>query len=153
LGSLGRFFSFKGRANRLRYWLTSFGLAALFLLGIILVGALAALTPMLGLIAIPLAVAFFWASLAVGARRLHDRDKSAWWVALLQAVPFVLSSLSQLLSKASSEDVAALAAALGLISLPFSIWAFVELGCLRGTVGPNRFGADPLGSPAAEVFA
>jgi uncharacterized membrane protein YhaH (DUF805 family) len=24
------------------------------------------------------------------------------------------------------------------------VWAFVELGCLRGTLGPNRFGPDPL---------
>jgi uncharacterized membrane protein YhaH (DUF805 family) len=24
------------------------------------------------------------------------------------------------------------------------IWAFIELGCLRGTPGPNRFGPDPL---------
>jgi uncharacterized membrane protein YhaH (DUF805 family) len=24
------------------------------------------------------------------------------------------------------------------------IWGFVELGCLRGTAGPNRFGPDPL---------
>ena len=26
------------------------------------------------------------------------------------------------------------------------LWFFVELGCLRGTVGPNQYGPDPLGS-------
>jgi uncharacterized membrane protein YhaH (DUF805 family) len=31
-----------------------------------------------------------------------------------------------------------------LVSLALMIWGFVELGCLRGTVGPNRFGPDPL---------
>jgi uncharacterized membrane protein YhaH (DUF805 family) len=33
-----------------------------------------------------------------------------------------------------------------LASLAISIWAFVELGCLRGTAGPNKYGPDPLAS-------
>ena len=35
--------------------------------------------------------------------------------------------------------------ALGLVALALSIWSFVELFCLRGTRGPNRFGPDPIG--------
>jgi uncharacterized membrane protein YhaH (DUF805 family) len=31
----------------------------------------------------------------------------------------------------------------GIASL-IGLWAFVELFCLRGTIGPNRFGPDPL---------
>jgi uncharacterized membrane protein YhaH (DUF805 family) len=31
-----------------------------------------------------------------------------------------------------------------LVATVLSIWAFVELYCLRGTVGENRFGPDPL---------
>ena len=27
-----------------------------------------------------------------------------------------------------------------------NLWFLVECGCMRGTRGPNRFGADPLGS-------
>ena len=26
---------------------------------------------------------------------------------------------------------------------PLAIWAFIECGCLRGTVGPNQYGPDP----------
>ena len=33
---------------------------------------------------------------------------------------------------------------LQLVALGLTIWAFVELYCLRGTVGDNRYGADPL---------
>jgi hypothetical protein len=33
---------------------------------------------------------------------------------------------------------------LGIIQLGIGIWALVELGCLRGTVGPNQHGPDPL---------
>jgi uncharacterized membrane protein YhaH (DUF805 family) len=31
-----------------------------------------------------------------------------------------------------------------LLGAAVLIWAIVELGCLRGTEGPNRFGPDPL---------
>jgi uncharacterized membrane protein YhaH (DUF805 family) len=37
---------------------------------------------------------------------------------------------------------------LHLISFGITVWAFVELGCLRGTMGPNRYGPDPLSAPA-----
>ena len=56
----------------------------------------------------------FWAHLAVNVKRWHDRDKSGWWV-LIELIPLI-----------------------------GSIWALVELGCLKGTYGKNRFGPDPL---------
>ena len=34
--------------------------------------------------------------------------------------------------------------ALSLISLVIGIWFFVEFGCMRGTIGDNRFGPDPV---------
>jgi uncharacterized membrane protein YhaH (DUF805 family) len=37
---------------------------------------------------------------------------------------------------------------LHLVGFAITVWAFVELGCLRGTVGPNQYGPDPL-EPAA----
>ena len=37
---------------------------------------------------------------------------------------------------------------LQLISFAIAVWGFVEIGCLRGTVGPNRYGPDPLSVPA-----
>jgi uncharacterized membrane protein YhaH (DUF805 family)/TM2 domain-containing membrane protein YozV len=39
--------------------------------------------------------------------------------------------------------------ALGGVSMAISVWALIELGCLRGTVGSNRFGTDPLERAAA----
>jgi uncharacterized membrane protein YhaH (DUF805 family) len=33
---------------------------------------------------------------------------------------------------------------LSLVSLAISLWGFVELGCLRGTIGPNQYGPDPI---------
>ena len=64
------------------------------------------------------ALAFIVPGLSVGVRRFHDRDKSGWWL-LIAFIPLV-----------------------------GAIWLIVELGFLRGTYGPNRFGPDPLGGEA-----
>ena len=93
------------------------------------------------------------ASMANGAGRLHDRGKSAWWLLVFVGVPMVLSTFAKLMSLDKSEEAAGAAGLVGLISLGFSIWALVELGILKGTEGPNRFGEDPLGPPPAETFA
>lgn len=57
-----------------------------------------------------------WPAVAISAKRWHDRGKSGWWV-LVVLVPVV-----------------------GMV------WVLIENGCLRGTPGPNRYGADPLDS-------
>ena len=51
---------------------------------------------------------------ATNVKRCHDRDRSGWFV-LIQLIPLV-----------------------GMI------WYFIEIGCQRGTVGPNKYGPDPL---------
>jgi uncharacterized membrane protein YhaH (DUF805 family) len=56
----------------------------------------------------------FWPSIAVQAKRWHDRNKSAWWVAI------------------------------GLIPVVGPIWAFIENGFLPGDSGENRFGSAPM---------
>ena len=66
------------------------------------------------IILIPFGICSIWAYLAVNVKRWHDRNKSGWWV-LIKLIPIV-----------------------------GGIWAFVELGCLKGTYGKNRFGPDPL---------
>ena len=58
---------------------------------------------------------------------------------LFYAVPGILSAVAD-----QMED---LTLVLHLVSFAITVWAFVELGCLRGTVGPNHYGPDPLSSP------
>ena len=36
-----------------------------------------------------------------------------------------------------------------LAGFAVSIWGFVEIGCLRGNAGPNKYGSNPLSVPAA----
>ena len=142
-------FSFRGRINRAKYWL-----AALVIFGILVVaigiGATAAVagnysSPLLLLI-FPVVLLALFSGLAVGAKRLHDREKSAWWLLPFYLVPGVLQGVADSLKDIRGEDMVSLvlALALYLVALALSVWAFVELGCLRGTVGANRYGPDPL---------
>ena len=76
-------FSFQGRLNRKPYWMTAIVITALMIVLIVIaiaffvereIGASIAVVALIALLYIPL----IWIGLAVGAKRLHDRDKSAW---------------------------------------------------------------------------
>lgn len=85
------------------------------------------------------------AAIAVTVKRLHDRDKSAIWLLVFWLLPAVLNMIGIASSPGeASGGRGAVALICGLASLGIAIWAFVELYCLRGTVGDNRFGPDPL---------
>lgn len=155
-------FGFKGRVNRARYWL----FLGLFLLIVILFLATTALGPMMALSTasmVPMMLlgsvfslaflAALFSYFAVAIKRLHDRNRRGWWLLLFIILPALLNALAQTISEA---NLAAIGAAQGLeiLALPFAIWGFVELACLKGTRGPNRFGSDPLsGNESAEAQA
>jgi uncharacterized membrane protein YhaH (DUF805 family) len=90
-------FSFQGRLNRKPYWMTV--IATMVIIIVLLLFALilirehrfefAGLTlALLVILYIPL----IWIGLAIGAKRLHDRDKSAWWLLVFYAAPGILST-------------------------------------------------------------
>jgi uncharacterized membrane protein YhaH (DUF805 family) len=147
-------FSFSGRINRGKYWLavliymavwTTFIAVSLVWLGGLNIDnflSLAGAGLMIWFIGLILLLLETWSGLAVGVKRLHDRDKSGWWILLFWLGPGILVSWQTAAPDLGSGFILALAAgALG-------IWAFVELGCLPGTPGPNQYGPDPLGHPA-----
>src|SRR4051812_49846219 len=128
-------FSFEGRLNRKPWWLTNIavgvGVMVLLLLALAMVGEHKFTEAFLTMaVLIILYIPLLWVSLALGAKRLHDRDKSAWWLALI------------------GDQMDSMGFVLHLVAFAITVWAFVELGCLRGTVGPNRYGPDPLGPVA-----
>jgi len=101
----------RGRIGRAAFWRWGVALP----LGVALL-----LHALLGIARIPLERAetvvnllLLWPTIAVAAKRWHDRDKSAWWLLIV------------------------------LLPLAGLIWLLVELGGLRGTRGPNRFGDEP----------
>jgi uncharacterized membrane protein YhaH (DUF805 family) len=138
-------FSFTGRLNRKPYWLTTLCLILIFLVIIIVVfviggaGILSGDLSGLGAAFIILALAYIpllWIGLALGAKRLHDRNKSGWWLVIFWVVPAILQGVG--------EQIDGIGIVLTLAGLGISIWGLVEIGFLRGTVGPNQYGPDPL---------
>jgi uncharacterized membrane protein YhaH (DUF805 family) len=109
------YLNFTGRAVRSEYWFW-----ILFTIVVSIVAGLIDIALFRSFDFRPLSTIFNLAvllpTLAVSARRLHDLDRTAWWLLLIITV-------------------------IGDILL--LIWF-----CLRGTPGPNRFGADPLGGIA-----
>jgi uncharacterized membrane protein YhaH (DUF805 family) len=142
-------FSPRGRMNRAKYWIYVVVSIAIIVVLIAVMGIVWAgrLYDPRGGFVFPLGASIAFGvvylvllivGILVGIKRLHDRDKSGWWLLVFYLVPIILSWVSAILSRHGVGFLFALG------SLAFSIWALVELGCLRGTVGSNRYGADPL---------
>jgi uncharacterized membrane protein YhaH (DUF805 family) len=133
-------FGASGRINRATYWrsLVVFGIAGLFA-GIILLTAASLAAP---LFIVTVAVIFLpwliW-GFAIHTERLHDRNKNAWWLVTFYLVPGMLGHFAKTTWFVGATG-AALQCILALAASALSIWGFVEIGCLPGTAGPNRYG-------------
>ncbi|MGQ0660358.1 DUF805 domain-containing protein [Sphingosinicella sp.] len=171
---LKRYAEFSGRSRRMEFWmwmLFQILLGVAFLVGIIgLAGsaiiagdteqALAGGVGVIGIFLLWLLVllAFFIPNLAVTVRRLHDTDRSGWWIMLYWGPYLASIFLTPAMVGAAAND-GNLEALMG-VSLLFSgvqlIGGLVLLVFLflDGTPGPNRFGPDPKGrADAGNVFA
>jgi uncharacterized membrane protein YhaH (DUF805 family) len=156
---MGRIFSFHGRAGRGQFWLATVIVIVFFLVYLIWnyffqisqpgqpenggpevfptkMPDLAIACSLIGVVAIAI-VAF----LAVSVRRLHDRNKSGWWVLIYFLLPHVLGAIGVALQLPTPITSALLGA-----SFIIQILALVDLGILAGTTGDNRYGPDPRAS-------
>jgi uncharacterized membrane protein YhaH (DUF805 family) len=138
-------FGFNGRINRAKYWLWVLFYVVVALV-VTTINYLINSPVVGGIIGFGFLILVIVTGLAVWSKRLHDRNKSAWYILLFWVAPGLLAGIGAGITYASGESIAA-----NIISLVFSlaalgilIWAFVELACLRGTAGPNQYGPDPL---------
>jgi uncharacterized membrane protein YhaH (DUF805 family) len=91
-----------------------------------------------------LTLAFLYPMFAVWVKRLHDRGRPGYMVVVF-LVPWLLHQITNLTgitgdpTNFNSMDVLFFG-----INLLLAIWFVVDLGILRGTTGPNKYGPDPL---------
>jgi len=139
------FTSFDGRINRKPYWLASLILiAAAIVLMMVLVIALDPLSTAFRIATFVVQLAMLYPAAALMAKRLHDRNRPTWWIAIA-LVPMVLQGLLQAMGVIGNPlHSNALDYLFGLVVFVVSIWFLIELGFLRGTPGPNQYGPDPL---------
>lgn len=146
-------FGFSGRINRAEYW---FAMLVYFLAGLVLagIGIVAGDTVAWQAVRFIVDLALAVSGLAVAVKRLHDRDKSAWWLLFFYAFPVVLIFIALAAGFAATNGIGEMAAGWGflakfciLAAVGIGFWFFVELACFRGTRGYNRYGPDSI--PAA----
>jgi len=82
-----------------------------------------------------------WVYVATSVKRLHDRDKSGWWLLLFFVLPGLYSQFGGRLEDSWFAEL------LGFSAFVIGVWGFVEMYCRKGTKGTNRFGSDPLARP------
>jgi uncharacterized membrane protein YhaH (DUF805 family) len=83
IGVLKKYLDFSGRAQRMEYWMFTL-INILVMLGLAILDALLGL----GFLSTIYALGVFIPSLAVGVRRLHDTNRSGWWL-LIALVPLI----------------------------------------------------------------
>ncbi len=112
-GLIWLLFSFRGRIARRHFW--SVNLLATLAYYAVLIGIATVVSDedVVAIAALPVIFLLCWVSLAAQVKRWHDRDKSGWWC-FIQVVPMI-----------------------------GPLWVFIEVGCLRGSYGPNYYGPDP----------
>ena len=139
------FTSFQGRINRKSLWMAAIVMVVVAIVvsigAAIILGVEGRGFSIFGLL-LSLALAYPWLALAI--KRLHDRSRPDYF-AYLMVAPSVLTNLAQ--AAGLTGDPAnpnALSYLLTLLAFLAFVWAVIELGCLRGTVGPNEHGPDPL---------
>ena len=93
-------------------------------------------------------------SIAVAVRRLHDTNRTGWWV-LAPLAPYVLMIIAGTMV-AASPDSAAVAGGIALVSMVAMLVLVIVLLVfyfLEGTKGPNRYGPDPKAPDTGQVFS
>ena len=88
--ALQNYAGFSGRAQRSEYWLFYLFCILAYIVGALLDLAMGTLDPLTGFGAVSgiITLALIIPSLAVSFRRLHDTDRSAWWL-LIGLVPLI----------------------------------------------------------------
>jgi uncharacterized membrane protein YhaH (DUF805 family) len=86
----------------------------------------------------PIAIVSLWFLAATTIKRLHDRNKSGWWIVAFLVAPPLLRGIADRFDEMSVASVV-----LSLPAMVLTVWGFIELLFIQGRRGPNRFGPDP----------
>ncbi|MEA3054431.1 MAG: hypothetical protein QOG72_3334 [Sphingomonadales bacterium] len=168
---LKRYAEFSGRSRRMEYWMFQLFMFLVYLVMVVLMmvlggGALMAggdpsalaaaggAVMIIGGLYFLFALAMLIPSLAVAVRRLHDTNRSGWWI-LAPLAGYAVMAVGGILVATSPDNpgLGGVLATIGLIAalgLALTVLVFMFL---EGTRGPNNYGPDPKGDALDKVFA
>lgn len=139
---LQKYADFSGRASRPEYWWFVLGLIVVYIV-VSIVESILGINRMIGGVYGPLMVLLWLATIvpqiSVGVRRLHDTNRSGWWL-LLPLIPYCLAFIL-----GGSAMMGGSMAGLGVAGIFLIIGAVCAIALLvfmilPGTPGDNRFG-------------
>jgi uncharacterized membrane protein YhaH (DUF805 family) len=133
--------SFEGRIGRQTFWI---GIAVLVVAEI--AAHLVAEAIQGDRLSAIIDLAFTYPEFAVAAKRANDRDLPIWILIVFFGGGAVLDLLTVLDLTGSTEQPSVFSL---FIAVPFTVLLvalMIELGFRRGTIGPNRYGPDPVAS-------
>jgi uncharacterized membrane protein YhaH (DUF805 family) len=111
--------SFQGRIPRSTYWYYILAYVAISVVATLLDRAIFGGDSQTRVLSALVSLVGIVPGLAVSVKRAHDRNHTGWFVLI------------------------------GLIPLIGAVWLLIEFGFLRGTVGENKYGPDPVSAAAA----
>jgi len=133
--------SFEGRIGRKTFWIAIAILVAAEILAHFIAETLQGdrLSAIIDL-------AFTYPEFAIAAKRANDRDLPIWILIVFFGGGAVLDLLTVLGLAGSNAQPSMVSL---FIAIPFTVMLvalMIELGLRRGTIGPNRYGPDPVSS-------
>jgi uncharacterized membrane protein YhaH (DUF805 family) len=144
------FTSLDGRISRSSFWI---GTVILTVANAALIGAMVlifGISQLSVMLAVLVAILLAYPTYALMVKRFQDRDK-AGWIAFFPLAVIYGTNMLDATGVLESKPGSALYTVLSLVALGPSLWILIELGILKGTHGPNRFGPDPLGHAQADA--
>jgi uncharacterized membrane protein YhaH (DUF805 family) len=133
-------FRFDGRIGRQAFWFAFLTVAALELTGHFAAYRFDDGERLSAIVSL----AFAYPEFAVFAKRGHDRDISPYVVGAFFVLSTVMDFLVVTGFGGGMREPNSVMVLLGLPWMAFALTLLFELGLRRGTVGPNRYGPDPL---------
>jgi len=162
VGLVSLLFGVNGRINRAQYWLACIGVglvAGLLIFAMAFssgasmanakndpAAALGALASF-GLSFLLIMAVLTWSSFAISVKRFHDRGQSGKWVMLgfLPGLGITSALIGGLGSMQTADQLAAAIQPYLLLGMVINLGFFINLGCLPGTNGSNKYGDPPKG--------
>ena len=168
---LKRYADFSGRSRRMEFWMWQLFQVIVYFVVVILAMMLGGGAMMMatdpsamaaaggGIVIIMMLYGLYMLaviipSIAVAVRRLHDTNRTGWWV-LAPVAPYLLAILLGLMMMGSPDSaglvaIIALLCMLAALALALTLFVFYVL---EGTKGPNQYGPDPKAPDAGQVFS
>jgi uncharacterized membrane protein YhaH (DUF805 family) len=168
---LKRYAEFSGRSRRMEYWMFQLFMFLVYLAMVVLmmiagggalmsggdptaIAAAGGAVMIIGGLYLLFALAMFIPSLAVSIRRLHDTNRSGWWIlAPLGGYAVMLVGAAVAAASPDSPGLGGILAMVGMIAVIGLGLTLLVFMFLEGTRGPNTYGPDPKGEALEKVFA